>query len=749
MKNEEALQVDAKLALLKQLYDKDPEKGILLAEEIITAAKISDLFIQQAQSLVYLGYIRFFQANLQSALNTFHQALSIFIEKNETQGIIQAENGIAAICLKTHQYVDAIQHLEFIQDLSLKTNDIHGLSLAYINQGMAYCELEEFERAQSFLCNAAEAVAITHNIQHLGTINLIHGTLHSKKGEFDTALDYLYKALEFFDNIQIADMPDVLIEIAKIHFAKGELATAEQYLQTANSFTNSHNLIQGRMEILHELGRITVVLQDPIKAAAFFESSLEMAEKCNNYYFIRKNTHELFNYYYEEENFSSAVEISRKIWNLNTLPEEKIQLKTHLSHYTTQKQLQRVSEERDLLKKHSQLVQNSNQLIHTMSRIGKEIVSILDFKTGIEHIYNNISELMVVNFFSIVIFDEVQQKLQVNFSYDKTYNHRDLDIDINSAYSLAAYCARERKNILINEGIEEIRQLVPDFKRLLNNTRESKSFIFIPLETRGALEGVLTVQSYEPNQYSIKELDILSTIGNFIAVSLSNQKNLNKLTQKNNELKLKHKHLELTLEDLRNANKKIEHMATFDSLTGLPNRRLLMNRLQGILSLADRYKKPLGIFFIDLDNFKSINDTLGHQAGDTALKIIAERALNCLRKSDLIARIGGDEFIAVFSDIKKFEDLPLIARKLIQSFSEPLEIKRRNFSIGASIGISLFPDHGSTIESLIKNADIALYQAKNSGKGCYSIYSEKSEESMESRLDTAFFNFDDELHANS
>lgn len=749
MKNDEDLRLSAKLEILKNLYDKDPEKGLQLAEEIIAAAEKAALYITQAQSLVYLGYIRLFQANLQSALETFHKALSLFIENDEPLGIIQAENGIATICLKTHQYVEAIHHLEFIQDLSLKTNDIHGLSVSYINQGMVYCQLGEFNKALNFLGYAEEAVAITHNNQHLGTINLIYGTLHSNKGEFDTALEYLYKALEFFNNIQIADMPDVLIEIAKIHTAKGELATAEQYLQTANSFTDSKHLVQGRMEILYELGRISLVQQDSMKAAVYFESSLEIAEKCNSYYFIRKNTHELFDYYYNQENFLLAVEISRKIWDLNNLPEEKFQLNTHLSHYITKKQLERVSDERDLLKKHNKIVQDNNQLIHTMGRIGKEIVSILDFKTGIEHIYNSISELMVVNFFSIVIFDKTHQKLQVKFSYDKIYNYRDFEIDLNSIHSLAAYCARERKTILINEGLDEIKQYVPEFKRLLNQTRESKSFIFIPLESRGALEGVLTVQAYEKNQFSIRELDILSTIGNFIAVSLSNQKNLNKLIQKNDELKLKQKHLELTLEDLRDANRKIEHMATFDSLTGLPNRRLLMNRLQGILSLAERYNKPLGIFFIDLDDFKSINDTLGHQAGDEALKIIAGRALNCLRKSDLIARIGGDEFIAVFNDIKRVEDLPLIARKLITSFSEPIELKRRQFSIGASIGISFFPDHGSSIEILIKNADIALYQAKNSGKGCYSLYSEIPEDSIESRLDTAFFNFDEKLPANS
>ncbi|NQT59006.1 MAG: diguanylate cyclase [Bacteroidetes bacterium] len=746
MENKEALRLDTKLQLLEHLYDKDPEKGIVLASEVITAAEKAALHKHQAQGLVYLGYIRVFQADLQSALDAFHEALSLFIEKDEHQGIIQAENGIATICLKTQQYVDAIQHLEFIQDLSLETNDIHGLSLSYINLGMAYSKLGEFEKAMGFLSNAEEVVAITQNNQHMGTINLIYGTLYSQKGEFDTALDHLHKALEFFENIQIADMPEVLIEIAKIHSAKGELATAEQYLQTANSLASSNNLVQGRLEILHELGRISLVQQDFIRAAAYFEESFEIAERCSSYYFIRKNAYELFNYYYTEKNYSSAVEISRKIWDFDNQSEEKIQLKTNLSQYITQKQLQRVSKERDLLKRHSQMVQNSNQLIHTISRIGKEIVSILDFKISIEHIYQNISELMIVNFFSIVTYDDVNKNLQVRFSYDKTYNHREMEIDIDSVHSLAAYCARVRKNILINDGIDEIRQYVPEFRSLLNQTRECKSFIFIPLETRGALEGVLTVQSYEANQYSLKELDILSTIGNYIAVSLSNQKNLNKLKQKNDELKLKQKHLELTLEDLRSANRKIEHMATFDSLTGLPNRRLLMKRLQGILSLARRYNKPLGIFFIDLDNFKSINDTLGHQAGDSALKIIADRAINCLRKSDLIARVGGDEFIAVFNDIKKVEDLPIIAMKLIQSFSKPLELMRREFSIGASIGISLFPAHGTTIESLIKNADVALYQAKNSGKGRYSLYSETPADSMESRLDTAFFKSEDELY---
>ncbi|MCK5156666.1 MAG: GGDEF domain-containing protein [Spirochaetales bacterium] len=425
--------------------------------------------------------------------------------------------------------------------------------------------------------------------------------------------------------------------------------------------------------------------------------------------------------------------------------EEKLQILEQLYAKDAQKKLQRVSEERDLLKSHSQAIQDSSRLIHTISHIGKEIVSIIDFELSIEHIYRSISELMVVNFFSIIIYDDTQRKLQVRFSFEKDYTHRNVEIDIDSVHSIAAYCARERRNILIDDGVEEIRQYVPEFKRLLPQTKESKSFIFMPLEIQGSLEGVLTVQSYKKNQYSLKELDILSTIGSFVAVSLSNQKYLNKLRQKNDELKLNQKRLELTLEDLKNANQKIERMATFDSLTGLPNRRLLMNRMQGIITLAKRYTKPLGIFFIDLDNFKSINDTLGHSAGDYALTVIAGRARSSLRKSDLIARIGGDEFIAVFNDIKRIEDLPTIAMKLIEAISRPLELKQQEFTIGASIGISLYPDHGTTTEELIKNADIALYQAKSCGKGQYKIYRNSNADSLKSRLDSSFFKSEEGL----
>ena len=213
-------QLEEKLQILEQLYKKDPAKGIELSNEIISEASKSSLSVQQARGLVFLGYCYFFQAELKTALEAFHKALSLFIEEDDSKGIIRAENGISSICLKTRQYVEAIQHLEFIQDLSLKTNDIHGLSLAYINMGMTYCKLEEFEKASSHLSNAEKIIDLTHNNQHRGTINLIYGTLYSKKGNFTIALDYLHRLLIFLKISKLLTCLMYLLRLLKSTLSK-------------------------------------------------------------------------------------------------------------------------------------------------------------------------------------------------------------------------------------------------------------------------------------------------------------------------------------------------------------------------------------------------------------------------------------------------------------------------------------------------------------------------------------------------
>lgn len=169
----------------------------------------------------------------------------------------------------------------------------------------------------------------------------------------------------------------------------------------------------------------------------------------------------------------------------------------------------------------------------------------------------------------------------------------------------------------------------------------------------------------------------------------------------------------------KQAEARIKHMATHDGLTDLPNQRLASDRLSMALAMSRRQKREGAVLFMDLDGFKEVNDTLGHDAGDYALKQVARRMLDCVRETDTVARIGGDEFLIVAYGLNMPSDAVTIAEKILRTVSRPIFYQGRQAVVGASIGIATFPTHGSDREHLLKLADEAMYEVKSSGKNGY------------------------------
>ena len=164
------------------------------------------------------------------------------------------------------------------------------------------------------------------------------------------------------------------------------------------------------------------------------------------------------------------------------------------------------------------------------------------------------------------------------------------------------------------------------------------------------------------------------------------------------------------------AEERIEHMAQHDALTNLPNRALYTDRLQQALALAKRDGRCLGLLYIDLDRFKPVNDTFGHITGDTLLQLVAQRMRNCVRESDTVARMGGDEFAVLLSNIKSRQDALIVAEKLRAALEAPFEIDGNQLDISCSIGAAFYPENGSSGEALTQSADQAMYMAKNGGR---------------------------------
>ena len=177
--------------------------------------------------------------------------------------------------------------------------------------------------------------------------------------------------------------------------------------------------------------------------------------------------------------------------------------------------------------------------------------------------------------------------------------------------------------------------------------------------------------------------------------------------------------------ELEDAKARAQHLADHDALTGLPNRRLLEDRLTQALLLSHRSGKQTAVMFVDLDRFKPINDTLGHAVGDRLLKEVSQRLVNQLRVGDTVCRIGGDEFIVVLPDLKRSADIAQVAQKVIDQLSQPVLVDERELVVSCSIGIAVFPDDGRDAETLIRNADAAMYHAKELGRANYQFFTEK------------------------
>ncbi|MGI4848137.1 MAG: diguanylate cyclase domain-containing protein, partial [Janthinobacterium lividum] len=181
--------------------------------------------------------------------------------------------------------------------------------------------------------------------------------------------------------------------------------------------------------------------------------------------------------------------------------------------------------------------------------------------------------------------------------------------------------------------------------------------------------------------------------------------------------------LEKEMQEHKIAAERNETLAYYDSLTGLPNRSLFGKLLDHNLANGRRYNKKFGILFIDLDRFKNINDSLGHEGGDLLLQEVARRINTCMRHSDVVARLGGDEFVVLVSEMELVSNVELIARKILAAISKSFIVLEQEFSVTASIGISTFPTDGSDAQTLVKNADSAMYHAKEDGKNNYVVYS--------------------------
>ena len=215
-----------------------------------------------------------------------------------------------------------------------------------------------------------------------------------------------------------------------------------------------------------------------------------------------------------------------------------------------------------------------------------------------------------------------------------------------------------------------------------------------------------------------------------------------KIEERTKELVIINKNLQSEIKEKQQVEVNLEYMAYHDELTGLPNKSLLIDRMEQSIESANRYEKQLGVLFLDLDRFKNINDSLGHAIGDKLILEVSRRLLKTIRKEDTVSRYSGDEFAILIQRMSSSEEAILVANKIIKNLTKIFEIDSHKVHIGASIGISIYPSDADTPTELLRNADTAMYRAKTSGGNRLQFYDESMSDVLTERVE-----IENELHS--
>lgn len=382
----------------------------------------------------------------------------------------------------------------------------------------------------------------------------------------------------------------------------------------------------------------------------------------------------------------------------------------------------------------------AEQLKKSLFEIAKLATSSIETTTFYSEIHRVVNHLISAKNCYVALLNE--QCSMINFPFYVNQNNGSPPNSRQSCDGLTKHIIKNGKPLLLqNSDIQslidsdEIASQSPE----LNDTTKINQWIGIPLFIHGQVRGALTIYSTDKtHRYQQNDLDLLTFVSQHISSVIERKLSAESLISSDEQLEIKvvertqaltllNQDLEQQIENRRKIEQKLVHDANHDTLTGLPNRGMFMERLSQAVKHTRRHKPDrFALMFIDLDRFKLINDTLGHLEGDRFLIETSKRLKLCIRENDTLGRIGGDEFVILLDRINDVQDAKEVAKRVLIGLAEPYKLANQQFKSGASIGIAFSHYKADTSESLLRDADAAMYQAKSNGKGCYVIFDDKS-----------------------
>ncbi|HTX73490.1 MAG TPA: GGDEF domain-containing protein [Rectinemataceae bacterium] len=700
-----------------------PLEALALAEDARSRSERLDYPAGTAEAELNVAWCEYFLTRYSSAIGTFQRALDGFTALGDREGLMKAYNGLGGVYQGMARYERAMDYYTRSLEEARLAGNATREATTLNNIGEICLELGEFKEALDYFLHAYEIVPEDKNSELLSNVLLNIGTAFHRMENWPLAREFTEKSLEIAAAAQERIVEaQCLHSLGRIAQTSDQPALAEERYTRALAIDEELKNDRQRAAVLLDLGSLYVQTTRIERALEVYHVALESAERIESKALMHAAYERLSEAFEILGRFQEALDYYRRFarYEHEVLNEDTSR---KIKNVTVQYEVDKSRQEAEIyrlknieLKEKTEALEEANRQILAIAEMGQKITSSLDFDTIATTLRSSLSPHLDTSCFGIALYHEDEGSIEwgVLLDGDKRLHQTERKADPDSTFS--AWAILHRRRIWINDAEREHSQ----YKSKRSTVgRPAQSLVFMPLNIEDRPIGLLTVQSYEKNAYSEKQIALLEALAPYLAIALENSIIHDRLEELNRAMQGEKEKLE------KDAIK-IAHLANHDLLTGLPNRRLLFELLQKTFDISSRSGARVVVMYLDLDDFKPINDRYGHSAGDQALVVIAKRLRALLRASDTVARVGGDEFIIVLSNVPDREGVELAARKIIEECVKPFEISGQTCSLSLSMGIAIFPDDGQDLESIVGAADTAMYVIKRGVKNGYAFAASKT-----------------------
>ncbi len=662
------------------------------------------------QILFIRGYCRLFMAYYQQAEEDFQESLRYHRRQEDALGEIRILNALGFLSENRGRPRTALIYFHRCLVMSREENYPEREYAAAANAGAVYAGMGFPEKALELLLPLRGVPAEDEFDEHrtVNSANLGEAYLHMEDWEKAEACFLRERDISRGRHDRLHEARS-LLSLAQVARNRGKLGEAEEYLASAEELLEGLGDRKSRVHLRMEFGRILEARGKTEDAMAAYQKALGMAEEFG----IEDVEPEICGRISE---IAAAGGDYRQAYRMEKRAGETAR---RLAGEDARGQTESLAEapgegfhrlEQDLVSRVQSLPRPPYPQISVMRHIGYRIAACLDMEKILTLVYENLNQVIDAAVLGIALYSEKKDELDYRLFVEDGRRVEPFVIGMDDPDSLGVWAIKNRRDVWLDDAQTEAAAYIDRKQWYGQGERETRSIIYIPLMVEEKMVGLLTVQSYQRKAYSEHQLDLLRVLAVYMAIALDNSQTHRRVSELNEAL-------EKEKQELMTAYNQINFLANHDPLTGLVNRRVVEDLLSHSLHQARRRQEVVGLLFIDLDNFKPINDNYGHKEGDFVLKQTAVRLQESLRRSDAIGRIGGDEFVAVLQPIKDAAAARQVAENIRGKLSRPITLDDgRTVSVSSSLGIALYPDDAGSAEELIRLADEAMYRVKQSGR---------------------------------